>query len=207
MPEFSSDFLDNYLKKNRLKPRFWVHLIIAASLVLLFFNYRQAVTRDAMSSDEIKASLDFFSIDSSWVVKDEYAEEGYREVILVPEVSFRMKNTGKRDLRYVFLLGVFRFIDNGRNIGEGFQMTCRQPLSPGKATDSITLRSPFGYRAATVDDFSRQSKDFRPALVDVYARSKNSRLTQVKTFYIRHRIAGTELEVILTPDPEKKNNL
>jgi hypothetical protein len=110
-------------------------------------------------------------------------------------VSFRIRNVGKKDLSYVFLLGVFRFMDNGKFIGEGYRMALRRSLPPAGVSAMITLKSGFGYRASSAAAFEKYKKEWRNSFCELFAKSHNSGLVSVKTFYISHKIAGQEIEI------------
>ena len=139
--------------------------------------------------------MEFFDISSQWKVNEKVNDEDFQGIILVPEVSFRLRNVAKKDLSYVFLLGVFRFMDNGKVIGEGYRMALRRPLPPGGESERITLNAGFGYRATSAAAFEKYKQDWRNSFCEVFAKSHNSGFVLLKTFYISRRIAGQDVEV------------
>ncbi|MEI6614845.1 MAG: hypothetical protein WCL37_08100 [Chrysiogenales bacterium] len=151
--------------------------------------------RQERANESLKAALEFFDISSRWVVDDQIIEDDSRGIVLVPEISFRIRNVGKIDLSYVFLLGVFRFTDNGKFIGEGYQMALRRALSPAGTSERITLKCGFGYRASSAAAFEKYKKEWRNSLCELFAKSHNSGLTPVKIFYVSRKIAGQNLEI------------
>ncbi len=181
--------------QRRFTSKFWLGLAGLLILVCVIFVFKWAVLDPSMTDVVLKSSIGLFDIDSQWVVKDRVDTPDFKGVILVPEVSFRIRNVGRRDLHYVQLLGVFRFLDNGRTIGEGYQMILRRRLDPGQESKTVVLRCGFGYRASSDDAFERNRQNWRNAFVEVYAQSQNSKLAYLKTFYVSRRIAGHDVEV------------
>ncbi len=118
--------------------------------------------------------MEFFDISSQWKVNEQVNDEDFQGIILVPEVSFRVRNVSQRDLSYVFLLGVFRFMDTGKMIGEGYRMALRQPLPPGGSSERITLNAGFGYRATSATAFEKYQQNWRNSFCEIFAKSHNS---------------------------------
>ena len=193
--EQGDDILQEYQKKFWQNSKFW--LAVASLLILAVFAvvYKTMVMNTAMSPAELKAAVKLFDISSQWVVNDKVNEEDFQGIILVPEVSFRIRNVGKKDLSYVFLLGVFRFMDSGKVIGEGYRMALRRALPPGGVSERITLNAGFGYRATSAAAFEKYKQDWRNSLCEVFAKSHNSGFVLLKTFYISRRIEGLDVEV------------
>lgn len=191
----NQDFLREYYQSFWHNSKFWLGMVLFIILLIFAFIYKKTVLDTTMNPRQLKAALEFFDISSQWVVNDQINEDDFRGIILVPEVSFRIRNVGKKDLSYVFLLGVFRFMYNGKFIGEGYQMALRRPLPPAGESARITLKAGFGYRASSAAAFEKYKKDWRNSLCDLFAKSHNSGLTPVKTFYISRKIAGQDVEI------------
>ncbi|MFH2108284.1 MAG: hypothetical protein ABII93_06415 [Chrysiogenia bacterium] len=189
------EILQNFQKKFWQNSKFW--LAVASLLILAAFAliYKTTVINTAISSAELKAALELFDISSQWVVNENVIEDDFKGIILVPEVSFRIRNVGKRDLSYVFLLGVFRFMDSGRVIGEGYQMVLRRALPPNGESEKFTLTAGFGYRASSAAAFEKYKKDWRNSFCEIFVKSHNSGLAPLKTFYISRKIAGQDIEI------------
>jgi hypothetical protein len=189
------EILEEYQKKFWQNSKFW--LGVASLLILAVFAvvYKTAVMDTAMTPASLKAAVELFDISSQWKVNEKVEEEDFKGILLVPEVSFRIRNVSKKDLSYVFLLGVFRFMDTGKVIGEGYRMVLRQPLPPGGESERITLNAGFGYRATSAAAFERYKQDWRNSFCEVFAKSHNSGLTTIKTFYISRRISGQDIEL------------
>jgi hypothetical protein len=189
------EILQEYQKRFWQNSKFW--LGVASLLILAVFAlvYKTTVMDTAMTPAEMKAAVELFDISSQWTVNEKVNEEDFKGIILVPEVSFRIRNVSKKDLSYVFLLGVFRFMDSGKVIGEGYRMVLRRALPPGGESERITLNAGFGYRASSTAAFEKYKHDWRNSFCEVFAKSHNSGFTPLKTFYISRRISGQDIEV------------
>jgi hypothetical protein len=187
--------LQGYYQSFWHNSKFWLGVVLLFIVLLFAFIYKKTVLDTTLNPRQLKASLEFFEISSQWVVNEQVSDEDFKGIILVPEVSFRIRNIGKKELSYVFLLGVFRFMDNGKFIGEGYQMAFRRPLLPGVESARITLKAGFGYRASSAEAFEKNSENWRNSLCELFVKSHNSGLTAVKTFYISRKISGQGIEI------------
>jgi hypothetical protein len=189
------EILQEYYTAAWHNSKFWLGVVLLLITLIFAFIYKKIVLDNTMNPRQLKTALEFFDISSQWVVNDRIHEDDFRGIILVPEVSFRIRNVGKKDLSYVFLLAVFRFMDNGKYIGEGYQMALRRALPPAGESEMITLKAGFGYRASSSAAFERYKKDWRNSLCELFVKSHNSGFTSVKTFYISRKIAGQDIEI------------
>jgi hypothetical protein len=191
----NQEILQEYYQSFWHNSKFWLGLVFLLIMLVFAFIYKKSVLDTTINPRQLKASLEFFDISSQWLVNEKINDEDFKGIILVPEVSFRIRNIGKKDLSYVFLLGVFRFMDNGKFIGEGYRMVLHRALPPAGTSARITLKSGFGYRASSTTAFEKYKKEWRNSFCELYAKSHNSGLTPVKTFYISRKIAGQDIEI------------
>lgn len=189
------EILEEYRKPFWQNSKFWLWAVLLLILAVFALVYKKTVMNTAMTQGELQAALEFFDISSQWKVTEKVNDEDFQGIILAPEVSFRLRNVSKGDLSYVFLLGVFRFMDTGKVIGEGYRMALRQPLPPGGTSERITLNAGFGYRATSALAFEKNRENWRNSFCEVFAKSHNSGFTQIKTFYISRRIEDLDVEV------------
>lgn len=191
----NDEILKEYTQSFWHNSKFWLGLVVFFFVLLFALIYKKTVVDTTLNPKQLKATLEFFDISSQWVVNERVSDEDFQGIILVPEVSFRVRNLGRKALSYVFLLAVFRFMDSGKYIGEGYQMTLRRPLPPGGESDRITLKAGFGYRATSAAAFEKYKENWRNSFCEVFAKSHNSGLTWVKTFYVSRKIAGQDIEI------------
>lgn len=189
------DILKEYIKPRKFNTKFWLSLIILVVLVVMVFIFKSGIIDQSIDVEELKSSIQTFAISSQWIVKERIKDDDFEGIILVPQISFRIRNTGRSDLKYVFFLGVFRFLDTGKTIGEGFKMVCQKPLEPDQPSREIVLISQFGYRASSESAFRKNPQDWRNTFVEIYVKSRNSKLVFLKSFYISKKIKGMSIDV------------
>jgi hypothetical protein len=189
------EILEEYTRRFWQNSKFWLWVVLLLIIAVFGLVYKTSVLNTSLTPVELKAAVELFDISSQWKVNEKVNDEDFQGIILVPEVSFRVRNVSQRDLSYVFLLGVFRFMDTGKVIGEGYRMALRRALPPGGVSERITLNAGFGYRATSAAAFEKYRQDWRNSLCEVFAKSHNSGFVMLKTFYISRRIQGLDVEV------------
>ncbi len=187
--------VEEYVRPGSFWPKFWVKFTVLVSIVILAFVFKSTVLDKGISPEELKSSIEIFDISSQWVEKEKIDEKDFKGIILVPEISFRTRNVGKRELQHVFILGVFRLLNSPRAMGEGYEMLFKEPVKPGGTSGRIVLRSGFGYKATSKKAFEINSQKWRSAEVEIYARSHDSGLVFLKSFYISRKIEGLDVEI------------
>lgn len=191
---------ETYINRKRFGSRFWLYVVMVLVFVLMAILYKNVVIDKIIPPEELKASIEIFDIDSQWVVKEEVHEKDFQGIVLVPQISFRFRNVGKRNLRYIYVLGVFRILNRSKSLGEGNKMALRKPLKPGEESDRIVLTSSFGYRATSKKAFVINQHQWRRTSAEIYIQSGSSKLSFLKTFYIIRKIEGfsPDIEVKIT---------
>lgn len=168
----------------------WIFFAVVFVFVVGFFVFKSDIIDKSLSPEEIKSSIEVFNISSHWVVKKKIEEDDFKGIILVPEICFQLRNIGDSDLNYVFLLGVFRFLDNGKTIGEGFKTVFKEPLKPGHESKPVKLSSELGYRASSTEAFERNPRDWQSSYVEIFVKFRSSKLVFLKSYYISRKIQG-----------------
>ena len=186
---------ETYIKRSRFGSKFWLHLIMGVFIILMIFLYKSTVLDKLIPPEELKKSIEVFDIDSQWVVKEEIHEKDFNGILLVPQISFRFRNVGERDLKYVYVLSVFRLEHRAKSLGEGNKMALRTPLQPGGESDRIVLTCIFGYRATSKEAFVKNSKDWQNASADIFVKSGSSNMIFLKKFYIIRKIEGLDKDI------------
>lgn len=187
--------LEDYIKPRRFRTKFWLNLSIVFFLIFFVLLFKFGIINKTVTIDELKSSLEFFNISSQWVVKKRINSDKYKGVILVPQISLQIRNSGNRELKYVLILGIFRFVNTGKVIGEGSKMTFKKPLVPGKESQKIVLTSRYGYRASSEEAFEKNPGKWESSIVEIYVKSTGSRLFFFKSFHISKKIEGMNLNI------------
>ncbi len=125
-----------------------------------------------MSSEELKASIEILDYTSTWVSK--YYQPWPQRLILVPRISFRVKNTGAKPLTYVNFNAVFQFKGDPENFGDAFLAAIRgKAVPPGETSDLIVLTSNLGVDGKNVEGI-RNNPEWKPAFARLYGISRGS---------------------------------
>ena len=126
----------------------------------------------SMSSEELKGSVEILDYASAWVSK--YYQPWPPRLILVPQISFRVKNNGSKPLTYVNFNAVFNFKGDPENFGDAFKAAIRgQAVPPGETSPVITLTSNLGVDGKNLAGI-RDNPAWKPAEARLFASSKGS---------------------------------
>jgi hypothetical protein len=193
--------LGDYIKPKTKQSKFWVWVFLGIVFALMIFIYKNSIIDKTIPPEELVASMKITNINSQWVESEKVDTPDFKGIIVVPEFTFQVRNVGKHDLSYVYILGVFRLMKRPKPLGEAFEMAFKKTLKPGAVSEKIKLRCLFGYRATSKEAFGKHSKDWRSATVELFVKSGTSGLTFLKDFYISRRIEGLDIEIKMTDVP------
>jgi hypothetical protein len=196
--EGGEEIFEEYLKPRRYKPRFWVWVTLTISAIILVIIYKITVIDTAINPEALKPSIEMFNLDSQWVVLEKIDTKEFKGIVLVPQISFQVRNVGNVILRNVFFLGEFRLLDRAKNLGDGSHMAFKKPVNPGEESERIVLTCGAGYRASSKMAFKNNIKEWKRAMVEIYVKTGSSKLTFLKIFYITRKIEGLDVDIQLT---------
>ena len=186
---------DEYINRSRFGPKFWVGVTMAIVFIVSVVVYKTAVLDKIIDPEVLKSSIEIFDIDSQWVVREEIHEKDFHGIVLAPQISFRLRNVGKEELSYIYVLAVFRLMNRPKSLGEDNKMTLRDGLEPGGESERIVLTCGFGYRATSKEAFSRNKEGWENASVEIFARGGSSNMVLLNTYYVIRKIEGMKKEV------------
>ncbi|MCK4888669.1 MAG: hypothetical protein KAS21_00085 [Candidatus Aminicenantes bacterium] len=177
--------------------RFWITAIFFVILIsyLIYFKFI-LIDRD-LTAEELKSSVEFFNISSQWIEKEKIEDEDFKGIVMVPQVSFQIRNNSEKKMKNIYILGVFRKLYVGKAMGEGFKIVMKKAVLPGNVSEKIIINSTFGYRATSKENFNSGSAEWGKSLVELYIKSRRSKLFFIKSFYIRQIIEGMMKEVLI----------
>lgn len=193
--------LEEYLKPRTRQTKFWLHVTLSVIFIIMALIYKTTVLDTTIDPKVLISSMEVMNVKSQWVENEKIDTPDFKGIVLVPQIAFQVRNIGKVELSYVFMLGVFRFQDTSKTIGEGFMTAFKHPLKPGQISDPIVLTSKFGYRASSKEAFSKNAKDWQTAYVNIYARTGAASLMPLKTYTVDRRIEGLDLEIKIVNTP------
>ena len=187
--------IERYIKPKRYQTKFWMWIILIVVLVLMGYIYKANIIDKTIPVEDLKAAMKIFNINSQWVENEKVDTPDFKGVIMVPEITFRVRNMGKVDLHYVYIMGIFRLLNRAKALGDDYFMAFKDPLKPGAESEVIELRCGFGYRVTSKQALAKQSKDWRSSMVELFVKSGTSGLSFLKSFYISRKIQGVDIEI------------
>jgi hypothetical protein len=159
---------------------------------------------ETKSSEELEGSFELLDVETKWV------EKSYQpwppKLVLVPAISFKLKNVSEEPLRYVYLNANFKFRDDVAILGDGFIQAIRgEPLMPGETSDTILLKSTHGIDGQNLEHF-KNSPFFHSKIVDVkvFAKSQGSQYIPVGEWEVSKNIDFKEPETYGQETEKKK---
>ena len=147
-----------------------------------------------VSIEELKQSMQLVDIETKWVSK--FYQPWPPRLILVPAVSFRVKNTSSKPLTYINFNAIFGFKGEAENLGDNFLAAIRgKAVAPGETSDIIALKSNFGVEGRTVKSIE-ENPMWKPVIVKIFARSKGSQFVLLGEYDVSRTIDFKEPEPV-----------
>jgi len=151
-----------------------------------------------MSSEDLKASIEILDYSSTWVSK--YYQPWPPRLILVPQISFRVKNIGAKPLTYVNFNAVYQFKGDPENFGDAFRASIRsKAVKPGGTSDLIVLKSNLGVEGKNLENI-KTNPEWKQAFVRLFAISKGSQPVLLGVYDVSRDIEFKEPEPV---EPKK----
>ncbi|MDD8021338.1 MAG: hypothetical protein PHU81_09240 [Acidobacteriota bacterium] len=126
----------------------------------------------SMKTEELKNSIEVVDVQTKWISKEYRAWPP--KLVLIPIISFRVKNISTQPLTYVNFNAIFRFQGESKELGSSFLAAIRKkPVMPGQTSDVITLKSNYGVEGQTVQSFENNPY-WKTVTVKLFAQSKGS---------------------------------
>ncbi len=199
------NIFEEYAEKKTLsdkmkKPKFWIkYILIILFLVFALFIYNSY--KNTWSKDEVKNSIEILSVETGWLEGESELRETAARIL--PFLSFKVKNTGKKPLHYVNFESVFEFQVDGAVQSNGFYAAFESPLPPGETSDVILLKAVNGYTASSKEAFYMNKDKWRKVNAKVFARTQGSPPVRVGGLYpVEQKITGFRTDI----DIESENN-
>jgi len=170
-------------------------LVIAIALSSLLLSSCKAV-----SPEELKASLEIVEVSSKWVAKT--YQPWPPKLVLVPTISFRVRNVSDKPINYLNFNAIFKSRDELENMGDNFLAAIRkQPVPPGQTSEVITLKSNYGVEGKSLAQF-KDNPQWKPVICKLFVQSKGSVHVLLGEYEISREIDFKEPEPVGT---EKKD--
>jgi hypothetical protein len=177
-------------------------LIVIASAALTVFLCASCMK--SMSPEKLKASIEIVDVTSKWVSKT--YQPWPPKLILVPTISFRVKNIGDEPMNYLNFNGIFKFQGEVENVGDNFLAAIRKdPVRPGETSPVITLKSNYGVEGTSLASF-KDNPQWRPMICKLFVQSKGSPHVLLGEYNISREIDFKEPEPVGVGKKEEKKN-
>jgi hypothetical protein len=158
----------------------------------------------SMSPEEIKASVEIVDVQTKWVEKT--YQPWPPKLILVPTLSFRVKNVGAKPLNYLNFNAIFKFKDEQENLGDNFLAAIRkEPIEPGGTSPIITLKSNFGVEGKSLASF-KDNPQWKSVVCKLFIQSKGSPHILLAEYDVSREIDLKEPEPVGMEKKEEKKN-
>ncbi|MCK4931067.1 MAG: hypothetical protein KAT01_02800 [Candidatus Aminicenantes bacterium] len=162
--------------------------------VILVFVLQKAGLWKTITAEDLEASIEVVDVDTFWT--DKYYQPWPPRLILVPAISFRVKNVTDQPLKYINFNANFRFMGDFENLGDAFLAAIRNdPVPPGEKSDVITLKSNYGVEGRTLATF-KDNPHWKTVFVRLFAQSKGSQFLSMGKYEISRKIDFVEPEPV-----------
>ncbi len=153
-----------------------ISIVVAVILIAIFFKNLS----DSMSSQEVKDSVAIAWYETLWVNK-EVTPQG---VTIVPAIKVKIKNVGKRSLKYMDIEAVFEFVESGTVHSDGMaRVFSREALMPGETSEEIPVKSLYGYSASSPAAFMQNKQEWKAMQAKLFIRARGSGLVRIGEIY------------------------
>lgn len=171
---------------------FLLAVIILA--VILVFVLQKAGLWKTITAEDLKNSIEVVDVDTFWT--DKYYQPWPPRLILIPAISFRVKNISDKPIKYINFNANFRFLGDFENLGDSFLAAIRnKSVPPGELSDIITLKSNYGVEGKSLATF-KDNPQWKTVMVRLFAQSKGSQFLPLGEFEISRRIDFKEPEPV-----------
>ncbi len=184
--------------------RYGVAAIFIVIALLMAYAFKKTGLMSTLTPEELEASIEVMDVETKWV--DKYYQPWPPKLILVPAISFRIKNLTDKPLKYVNFNANFRFFDDYENLGDAFLAAIRNvPVEPGEKSDTILLKSNYGVEGKSLASFENNSR-WKLVTVKLFAQSRGSQFITLGEWDVSRKIDFKEPEPVGKKDPEEKKD-
>jgi hypothetical protein len=180
----------------------WATIVILAAL--LSGSLQTGCTKPP-SQEELKASIEVLDVKTVWTKK--LYSPWPPKLILVPAISFRIKNISDKPLRYVNFNAIYNYEGMNQNLGDGFipSAISRKPLNPGEVSDAFLVKSSYGVEGKNLNDI-KYNPEWKTAYAKLFAQSRGSKPVLLGEWKISRDIDFKEPEPYPPTKKEEKRS-
>ncbi len=156
----------------------------------------------SIPAEELKKSIEIVDLETKWVSK--YYQPWPPRLIVVPQVTFKMKNVGARELSYLNFNAIFNFKGDPENFGDAFLAAIRSKgVPPGGTSQAIVLKSNFGVEGKTLKGIE-DNPAWKPAELRLYVIAGGSQPVLLGVYDVSRFIDFKEPEAAAPKKEEEK---
>jgi len=171
-----------------------VSLIIIVALAASVLTIIQTSCERSPTKEELKTYFEIIDMETKWVKK--YYNPVLPKLILVPAISFRVKNITDKPIKHVFFNAIFSLKGEQENLGDKLLVAIRgKPLMPGDVTEVLFMKSNFGVEGKLPADF-KNNPAWKKALVKLFIKSRGSQYALLGEWEISREIDFKEDEEV-----------
>ncbi len=122
--------------------------------------------------------------DSKWVAKKVMSNS----VLIVPTITFKIKNTGTDPVDNLICKGEFLFVETEEKLGEGFTPALKKALAQGETSEEITLKSDLGYTATSLEALSKNRSALKKVKVRIFVRKGDDQFVLLGIYQIKQQL-------------------
>ncbi|MFC2165353.1 hypothetical protein ACFLT2_10195 [Acidobacteriota bacterium] len=185
--------------------RYAAVLIIIIVAVILVLALQKLGVMSSMTAEDLDGAIEITDVRTSWV--DKYYQPWPPRLILVPSISFRVKNKTTKPLRYINFNANFRFRDDYENLGDAFLAAIRSDPIPASGTsDPIHLKCNYGVEGKSLASFAN-SPHWKVVIVKLFAQSSGSQFLPLGEWEVSKKIDFKEPEPVGVKPDEQSGKL
>lgn len=176
-------------------------ILVIALLTTFMFSCKSEIKKE-QELEYLKTSIEIIDVETKWVEK-EY-QPWPPKLVLVPTISFRVKNLTDKPLTYVYFNAIFRLKDEVEISGDAFLAAIRNvPVEPGAISDTILLRSNYGTEGTTLESF-KDNPFWETVMVQLFIKFRGSQYIPFGEWEISREIDFKEPDPVGKKVPEEK---
>lgn len=180
--------------RRRFMKRFGFLFVVIILAVALVFILQKAGLWKTITAEDLEEAIEVVDVDTFWT--DKYYQPWPPRLILVPAISFRVKNLTDKPLKYINFNANFRFMGDFENLGDSFLAAIRNdPVPPGEKSHVIILKSNYGVEGKSLATF-KDNPHWKTVLVRLFAQSKGSQFLTIGEHQVSRRIDFVEPEPV-----------
>ena len=134
---------------------------------------------------DLAENLKVVDVSTGW--KDEGVIDGDKNK-LVPTAQFKLQNNSAQTLKVLQVNAVFRYVD-AKWIDEHYKpVTGSEGLAPGQTSETVVVKSKFGYKGTEPRAVILQNSHFVDAKVEIFAKYGSQQWKRIAEYPIDRKL-------------------